>query len=112
MNARELSVERLLSGRRAQRGAKLRIEGERLFAVEQRALIRERLAPRPASPEAQVALVEEIAAAVSSRLVTVQFGPAAVQWCSEPLLRAIAERSAATGRRIHMHLLETRYQRE
>src|SRR2546430_16091421 len=34
MNARELSVERLLSGRRAQRGAKLRIEGERIAAVE------------------------------------------------------------------------------
>src|SRR5437762_3415154 len=101
MNARELSVERLLSGRRAQRAAKdigVRIafapslrdrnfiaygDDERtleLFPAEERALIRERLAPRPASPEAQVALVEEIAAAVSSRLVTVQFGPAAVQW--------------------------------
>jgi len=28
------------------------------------------------------------------------------------MVRAIAERSAQTGRRIHMHLLETRYQRE
>jgi cytosine/adenosine deaminase-related metal-dependent hydrolase len=44
-------------------------------------------------------------------MVDVQFGPAAVQWCSRPLLEAIAERSAVTGRRVHMHLLETVYQR-
>jgi cytosine/adenosine deaminase-related metal-dependent hydrolase len=42
----------------------------------------------------------------------VQYGPAAVQWCSDPLLRAVAEASARTGRRIHMHCLETRYQRD
>ncbi|MGY4407570.1 amidohydrolase family protein [Bradyrhizobium sp. USDA 3315] len=36
---------------------------------------------------------------------------AGVQWCSEPLLEAVAENSAQTGRRIHMHLLETIYQR-
>ncbi|HZQ74754.1 MAG TPA: amidohydrolase family protein [Burkholderiales bacterium] len=83
-----------------------------LLPEASRAVIRERLAPPPAPPEAQVALVEEIAAAVDSPLVTVQYGPAAVQWCSEPLLELIAERSAATGRRVHMHLLETRYQRE
>lgn len=70
------------------------------------------LVGKPASPAAQVALVDEIAAAVESSLVTVQYGPAAVQWCSHPLLEAIAERSAATGRRVHMHLLESRYQRE
>jgi cytosine/adenosine deaminase-related metal-dependent hydrolase len=34
-----------------------------------------------------------------------------VQWCSDGLLEAIADASARTGRRIHMHLLETRYQR-
>jgi len=34
-----------------------------------------------------------------------------VQWCSKPLLEAVAENSALTGRRIHMHLLETIYQR-
>jgi cytosine/adenosine deaminase-related metal-dependent hydrolase len=43
--------------------------------------------------------------------VTVQYGPAAVHWCSDQLLRLIAERSAAKGRRVHMHLLETKYQR-
>ena len=40
-----------------------------------------------------------------------QLGPAGVQWCSKPLLEAVAENSALTGRRIHMHLLETIYQR-
>jgi cytosine/adenosine deaminase-related metal-dependent hydrolase len=34
-----------------------------------------------------------------------------VQWCSYDMLRRIAEASARTGRRVHMHLLETRYQR-
>ena len=41
----------------------------------------------------------------------VQFGPNGPQWCSDELLGAIAEASARTGRRVHMHLLETRYQR-
>ena len=41
----------------------------------------------------------------------VQYGPNGVQWCSDALLEAIAEASARTGRRVHMHLLETRYQR-
>ena len=42
----------------------------------------------------------------------VQYGPQAVQWCTR---RAAAKRSREaserTGRRMHMHLLETRYQR-
>ncbi|MGM4921103.1 amidohydrolase family protein [Tardiphaga sp. 813_E8_N1_3] len=56
--------------------------------------------------------VEAIHAAIAGRMVDVQFGPAGVQWCSPALLEAIAERSAATGRRVHMHLLETIYQRQ
>ena len=40
-----------------------------------------------------------------------QFGPNGPQWCSDALLAAIGERSRATGWRVHMHLLETRYQR-
>ena len=55
--------------------------------------------------------MEAIDAAIASPMVDVQFGPAGVQWCSKALLEAIAERSAATGRRVHMHLLETVYQR-
>jgi cytosine/adenosine deaminase-related metal-dependent hydrolase len=62
-------------------------------------------------PAEQVARVEAIAAAVESPTFTVQFGPNGPQWCSDALLGAIAEASARTGRRIHMHLLETIYQR-
>jgi cytosine/adenosine deaminase-related metal-dependent hydrolase len=72
----------------------------------------EQMFVRPAMPPADyIALVEAIDAAIAGPMVDVQFGPAGVQWCSRPLLEAIAERSAATGRRVHMHLLETIYQR-
>jgi cytosine/adenosine deaminase-related metal-dependent hydrolase len=77
-----------------------------------RGTVRKRLIPPSAPALEQVALVEEIARAVESDLFTVQFGPAGVQWCSDELVEAIAERSAASGRRTHMHLLETRYQRQ
>jgi cytosine/adenosine deaminase-related metal-dependent hydrolase len=73
----------------------------------------EELFIRPAlPPAAYLDLVEEIDAAIAGPMIDVQFGPAGVQWCSPALLEAIAERSAATGRRVHMHLLETIYQRE
>lgn len=63
------------------------------------------------TPRDYVALIEEIAAAIAGPMIDVQYGPAGVQWCSRPLLETIAEASAQTGRRIHMHLLETVYQR-
>ena len=67
---------------------------------------------RPAlSPPAYLDLVEAVHDAVAGPAVDVQFGPAGVQWCSPALLQAIAERSSLTGRRVHMHLLETTYQR-
>lgn len=67
---------------------------------------------RPSMPPAvYVDRVEAIAAAIAGPLIDVQFGPAGVQWCSRALLETIADRSAATGRRVHMHLLETIYQR-
>lgn len=65
----------------------------------------------PMSPKAYIELTDAIAAAISGPKIDVQLGPAGVQWCSKPLLEAVAENSAATGRRIHMHLLETIYQR-
>ena len=65
----------------------------------------------PPEPKAFVALVDEVAAAAAGPMFDVQFGPNGVQWCSDALLGAIAEASHRTGRRIHMHLLETRYQR-
>jgi len=68
------------------------------------------LSAMPSAAE-QVARVEAIAAAVESPTFAVQFGPNGPQWCSDELLGAIAEASARTGRRVHMHLLETIYQR-
>jgi cytosine/adenosine deaminase-related metal-dependent hydrolase len=67
---------------------------------------------RPPVPAAdQVAMVEAVAADIEGDGVTVQYGPAGVQWCSDDMLRRIGEASARTGHRVHMHLLETRYQR-
>jgi cytosine/adenosine deaminase-related metal-dependent hydrolase len=63
------------------------------------------------TPADYLRLIDEIDAATRDALVDVQYGPAAPQWCSTPLLEAIARASADTGRRVHMHLLETRYQR-
>ena len=70
------------------------------------------LRPLP-SIEKQMALVDAVAHAVSDMPghIDVQYGPTGVQWCSEELLEAIAIASERTGRRIHMHLLETRPQR-
>src|SRR5580658_2120442 len=67
---------------------------------------------RPAVPARdQIAMVEAVAAEIEGQGVTVQYGPAGVQWCTDEMLEGIAEASARTGRRVHMHLLETRYQR-
>ncbi|MDO9561791.1 MAG: amidohydrolase family protein [Bradyrhizobium sp.] len=72
----------------------------------------EQLFVRPAmSPRDYIELTETIASEISGPAIDVQFGPAGVQWCSRQLLEAIAENSARTGRRVHMHLLETIYQR-
>jgi len=67
---------------------------------------------RPPLPvEAQIALVDAVAAAAANPMFDVQYGPQAVQWCTRELLEAIALASERTGRRIHMHLLETSTQR-
>src|ERR1700704_6620128 len=63
------------------------------------------------SPRDYIELTEAIASEIAGPRIDVQLGPAGVQWCSRPLLEAIAENSARTGRRLHMHLLETVYQR-
>jgi cytosine/adenosine deaminase-related metal-dependent hydrolase len=63
------------------------------------------------SPRDYIKLTETITSEIAGPKIDVQFGPAGVQWCSRPLLEAIADNSALTGRRIHMHLLETVYQR-
>ncbi len=72
----------------------------------------EQLFVKPAmSPRDYIELTEAISAEIAGERLDVQFGPAGVQWCSRALLEAIAESSALSGRRVHMHLLETIYQR-
>jgi cytosine/adenosine deaminase-related metal-dependent hydrolase len=55
--------------------------------------------------------VEEIASKFESPLVDVQLGPVGPQWVSEATLRAVALHAKQTGRRVHMHLLESLRQR-
>ncbi|MGL5114474.1 MAG: amidohydrolase family protein [Beijerinckiaceae bacterium] len=64
------------------------------------------------SIDTQMELVAAVAAAAHGPRFNVQYGPSGLQWCSRPLLEQIAEASAHTGRRVHMHFLETRYQRD
>lgn len=59
----------------------------------------------------QIAAVEEIARSHAGSGVDVQYGPIGPQWASDALLEKIAEASALSGRRIHMHLLESPRQR-
>ena len=66
---------------------------------------------RTASAGSVLAAVDEIAGFAHGTF-DVQYGPVGPQWVSDPLLEAIAEASALSGRRIHMHLFETRAQRE
>ncbi|MDB5571800.1 MAG: amidohydrolase [Hyphomicrobiales bacterium] len=66
----------------------------------------------PMAPlKAQMEMIDAVAEAAENPLFSVQYGPNGVQWCSDAMLEAIAEASERTGRRVHMHLLETPYQR-
>jgi 5-methylthioadenosine/S-adenosylhomocysteine deaminase len=44
--------------------------------------------------------------------IKIMICPVAPQWCSDPLLRAIRERATTYGTGIHLHCLESPYQRE
>ncbi|MBC7438088.1 MAG: amidohydrolase family protein [Bdellovibrionales bacterium] len=79
--------------------------------------VSQRLSVRPLTPAEYLSQVDAVAQALAddsglASHVTLQYGPAGVQWCSRPLLEAVAEASHRSGRPVHMHLLETRYQRE
>jgi cytosine/adenosine deaminase-related metal-dependent hydrolase len=76
-----------------------------------RAEVTRRLVRTPLPVAEQIAMVDTVAAATDSPMFNVQYGPHGVQWCTAELLEATAEASNRTGRRVHMHLLETRYQR-
>jgi cytosine/adenosine deaminase-related metal-dependent hydrolase len=77
-----------------------------------RSEIRQRLVRKPPAPSDYLALVDDVAAAADGPGFNVQYGPNGVQWCSDELLQAVAQASHRTGRRVHMHLLETKYQRQ
>jgi cytosine/adenosine deaminase-related metal-dependent hydrolase len=77
-----------------------------------RSEIGQRLMRKPMSPGDYMALVDDVAAAADRPGFNVQYGPNGVQWCSDDLLHAVAAASHRTGRRVHMHLLETKYQRQ
>ena len=74
--------------------------------------IEKRLMRKPLSPGEYMTLVDDVAAAADGPGFNVQYGPNGVQWCSDELLQAVAGASQRTGRRVHMHLLETKYQRQ
>jgi 5-methylthioadenosine/S-adenosylhomocysteine deaminase len=59
----------------------------------------------------QLDTVEAIARDSERDGFTVQYGPVGMEWCSDALLAEITQAAGASGRRIHMHLLESRYQR-
>ena len=68
---------------------------------------------RPILPVAeQLDLVDRIAEQCSSPTFAVQYGPVGMEWCSDALLGEVAARAGRSQRRIHMHLLESRYQRQ
>ncbi|QHO74857.1 amidohydrolase [Bradyrhizobium sp. CCBAU 051011] len=81
------------------------------LAGDDRKTIEDLFVRAPMAPKAYIELTDAIASEIAGPKIDVQLGPAGVQWCSKPLLEAVAENSALTGRRIHMHLLETIYQR-
>ncbi len=54
---------------------------------------------------------ERIAAAVEGPDIELQLGPVGPQWVSEATLAALGAHARRHGRRVHMHLLESRAQR-
>ncbi len=76
---------------------------------------RARMGAAPADDTPALHLVEQVetvAAAHENDLFQVQYGPIGPQWCHDVTLERIAKASATHDRRVHMHLLESRRQRE
>src|SRR5690606_35908869 len=81
------------------------------MSAEDAHYVRSRLKPIP-SIDDQFAAVDQIINACESDLFTIQLGPVSMEYCTRELLERIAEKSAQENRRVHMHMLESRYQRE
>ncbi|MBS1072482.1 amidohydrolase family protein [Gluconobacter cerinus] len=56
--------------------------------------------------------ITEALAELESDTFTIQFGPVGPQWVDRKTLETLSARSAETGRRVHMHFLETKLQRD
>lgn len=76
-----------------------------------RGWLRERLMREVPPIDETVRTIEAVASICAEAGVVFQLGPNGPQWCSDPLMRRIADMSAANGWRVHMHLFETRAQR-
>ncbi|WP_101836105.1 amidohydrolase family protein, partial [Frankia canadensis] len=64
-----------------------------------------------AATETVIAAAERVAARVEGVGCEVQLGPVGPQWVAEDTLARLAAHSAETGRRLHLHLLESPGQR-
>ena len=62
--------------------------------------------------EDNLRLFDELTAANGSRLTRVQLAPANLHWCTDEGLVRLNEKSRSAGVPMHMHLLETAYQKE
>jgi cytosine/adenosine deaminase-related metal-dependent hydrolase len=65
----------------------------------------------PSEVRRHLRAVEDLAGSVDDPGIEIQLGPVGPQWVSESTLEAVAAHAADTGRRVHMHLLESRAQR-
>jgi len=90
------------------------VYGDSAPLLDKAPALRSRLQGRPMSGSTvadYLRKVEEMAAFEHPGFA-IQYYPVGPQWVSDAALAAIADASADTGRRVHMHLLETRTQRE
>jgi cytosine/adenosine deaminase-related metal-dependent hydrolase len=81
-------------------------------AAEDREAVRQRWFSPILPATEQLAIADEIARRCEGPLIDVLYGPGAPHWCTDNMLSLVADASLRTGRRVHMHCLETRYQRE
>ncbi|MDJ0098397.1 amidohydrolase family protein [Gordonia alkanivorans] len=65
-----------------------------------------------AHAERELDRIDELAAEIEGPDLALVYHPVGPQWVDEDALAACADRSAATGRVMHMHLLETEAQRQ
>lgn len=82
---------------------------------EERAEFEQSVMDQPLSLEEYFALVEELREELSEEIkggwADIQLHPVGGQWCSDQALKDITSYARKQGMRVHMHLLETKYQK-